>query len=134
VVVVSQRSAEGSTKSGQLNLVDLAGSEKVGKTGAAGQTLEEAKMINKSLSALGQVIKALADGKAHATPSSPASSRSGILPSSSHHPPITLSPISHPSPIVLSTISHPPTRSSSPGGARRELEDLADRCLLAAPR
>ena len=43
----------------------MAGSEKVGKTGAAGQTLEEAKMINKSLSALGQVIKSLADGKAH---------------------------------------------------------------------
>ncbi|KAF6220064.1 hypothetical protein HO133_003195 [Letharia lupina] len=38
-------------KSGQLFLVDLAGSEKVGKTGASGQTLEEAKKINKSLSA-----------------------------------------------------------------------------------
>ena len=33
------------------------------RTGATGQTLEEAKMINKSLSALGQVIKALSDGK-----------------------------------------------------------------------
>jgi hypothetical protein len=42
-----------------------AGSEKVGKTGAKGQTLEEAKKINQSLSALGQVIKALSDGKAH---------------------------------------------------------------------
>ena len=28
---------------GKLNLVDLAGSEKIGKTGASGQTLEEAK-------------------------------------------------------------------------------------------
>ena len=50
-------------KTGNLYLVDLAGSEKVGKTGASGQTLEEAKKINKSLSALGMVINALTDGK-----------------------------------------------------------------------
>ena len=63
---VSQRNLDdGSTKTGQLNLVDLAGSEKIQKTGATGQTLEEAKMINKSLSALSNVIKALADGKGH---------------------------------------------------------------------
>eukprot|EP01050_Picozoa_sp_SAG11_P000820 SAG11_NODE_30_length_23132_cov_22.413277_8_plen_206_part_00 len=37
----------------------------MGKTGAQGETLEEAKKINQSLSALGQVIKALADGKGH---------------------------------------------------------------------
>ena len=37
-------------------------SEKVGKTGAEGIILEEAKNINKSLSALGNVIAALADG------------------------------------------------------------------------
>lgn len=42
-----------------LYLVDLAGSEKVGKTNAAGVTLEEAKKINSSLSALGNVINAL---------------------------------------------------------------------------
>ena len=35
----------------------------VGKTGATGQTLEEAKKINKSLSALGMVINSLTDGK-----------------------------------------------------------------------
>jgi kinesin family protein 5 len=52
-----------STKNGKLYLVDLAGSEKVNKTGATGQTLEEAKKINKSLSALGMVINALTDGK-----------------------------------------------------------------------
>eukprot|EP01051_Picozoa_sp_SAG22_P018807 SAG22_NODE_3278_length_1810_cov_1.941555_1_plen_450_part_10 len=57
---VKQQSQEATTE-GLLNLVDLAGSEKVGKTGAAGQTLEEAKKINLSLSALGNVIKALAD-------------------------------------------------------------------------
>lgn len=40
-------------KRSNLFLVDLAGSEKVDKTGAQGQTLEEAKKINSSLSALG---------------------------------------------------------------------------------
>ncbi|KAL9075405.1 MAG: hypothetical protein Q9157_004030 [Trypethelium eluteriae] len=64
VITVSQKNIEtGSMKSGQLFLVDLAGSEKVGKTGASGQTLEEAKKINKSLSALGMVINSLTDGK-----------------------------------------------------------------------
>uniref|UniRef100_A0A7S1KUL6 Kinesin-like protein n=1 Tax=Percolomonas cosmopolitus TaxID=63605 RepID=A0A7S1KUL6_9EUKA len=51
------------SKSGTLFLVDLAGSEKVKKTQAEGQLLEEAKQINKSLSALGNVINALTDGK-----------------------------------------------------------------------
>jgi kinesin family protein 5 len=41
--------------------VDLAGSEKVSKTNAIGKQLEEAKNINKSLSCLGNVIKALTD-------------------------------------------------------------------------
>jgi kinesin family protein 5 len=64
VITVTQKNVEtGSAKSGQLFLVDLAGSEKVGKTGATGQTLEEAKKINKSLSALGMVINSLTDGK-----------------------------------------------------------------------
>lgn len=44
-------------------MVDLAGSEKISKTGAAGQTLEEAKTINKSLTTLGLVINNLTDGK-----------------------------------------------------------------------
>ena len=50
-------------KLGKLYFCDLAGSEKVGKTNASGQTLEEAKMINKSLSALGNVINALTESK-----------------------------------------------------------------------
>jgi len=63
-IIVSQKDVEsGSAKAGVLFLVDLAGSEKVGKTGASGQTLEEAKKINKSLSALGMVINSLTDGK-----------------------------------------------------------------------
>ncbi|KAK2067799.1 hypothetical protein P8C59_001506 [Phyllachora maydis] len=69
VITISQKNVEtGSAKSGQLFLVDLAGSEKVGKTGASGQTLEEAKKINKSLSALGMVINALTDGKSSHVP------------------------------------------------------------------
>ncbi|KAL8209375.1 hypothetical protein R6Q57_006107 [Mikania cordata] len=48
---------------GKLVLVDLAGSEKVEKTGAEGRVLEEAKTINKSLSALGNVINALTSGQ-----------------------------------------------------------------------
>lgn len=52
-----------SMKVGKLYLVDLAGSETVGKTGAAGVRLEEAKNINRSLSALGNVINALTASK-----------------------------------------------------------------------
>jgi kinesin family protein 5 len=64
VITIQQRNTEtGAQKTGNLYLVDLAGSEKVGKTGASGQTLEEAKKINKSLSALGMVINALTDSK-----------------------------------------------------------------------
>lgn len=50
-------------KVGKLNLVDLAGSERQGKTGAVGERLKEATKINLSLSALGNVIAALVDGK-----------------------------------------------------------------------
>jgi len=69
VIEVAQKNVEtGSAKSGRLFLVDLAGSEKVGKTGASGQTLEEAKKINKSLTSLGMVINALSDGKSSHIP------------------------------------------------------------------
>lgn len=50
-------------KAGKLNLVDLAGSERQRKTQAAGNRLREAIEINLSLSALGNVITALVDGK-----------------------------------------------------------------------
>ncbi|XP_046380211.1 kinesin-II 95 kDa subunit-like [Haliotis rufescens] len=48
---------------GKLNMVDLAGSERQAKTGATGDRLKEATKINLSLSALGNVISALVDGK-----------------------------------------------------------------------
>eukprot|EP01061_Rhynchopus_euleeides_P012306 TRINITY_DN21957_c1_g1_i1.p1 TRINITY_DN21957_c1_g1~~TRINITY_DN21957_c1_g1_i1.p1 ORF type:complete len:953 (+),score=400.26 TRINITY_DN21957_c1_g1_i1:94-2859(+) len=44
-----------------INLVDLAGSERIGKTGATGQTAEEGKSINLSLSTLRKVIDTLID-------------------------------------------------------------------------
>jgi len=53
------------TTVGKLSLVDLAGSERVGKTGAEGDRMDEAKAINKSLSALGDVIGALTSGQKH---------------------------------------------------------------------
>ena len=67
LINVKQENLENQKKlSGKLYLVDLAGSEKIGKTGVEGMGLEEAKNINKSLSALGNVIAALADGnKSH---------------------------------------------------------------------
>ncbi|GFV53732.1 kinesin heavy chain [Trichonephila clavipes] len=67
LINVKQENLENQKKlSGKLYLVDLAGSEKVSKTGAEGMVLDEAKNINKSLSALGNVISALADGnKSH---------------------------------------------------------------------
>ncbi|KAJ8523571.1 hypothetical protein ON010_g17548 [Phytophthora cinnamomi] len=48
-----------------MYIVDLAGSELVNKTNASGRVLQEAKAINKSLSALSNVIKALGEGKRH---------------------------------------------------------------------
>ncbi|XP_044025538.1 kinesin-like protein KIF3C isoform X1 [Siniperca chuatsi] len=53
---------------GRLNLVDLAGSERQAKTGVQGERLKEAAKINLSLSALGNVISALADGRSSHVP------------------------------------------------------------------
>mmetsp|Transcript_65413 Transcript_65413/g.116056 ORF Transcript_65413/g.116056 Transcript_65413/m.116056 type:complete len:775 (+) Transcript_65413:65-2389(+) len=50
----------GQTTVSMVNLVDLAGSEKAGQTGATGDRLKEGSAINKSLSALGNVIEKLA--------------------------------------------------------------------------
>ena len=68
IVIVEQTESELTDdnqefKVGKLNLVDLAGSERVRVSGATGVRLEETKQINKSLSALGNVISALTEMK-----------------------------------------------------------------------
>ncbi|XP_050403052.1 myosin-2 heavy chain [Patella vulgata] len=59
IVLESTNKITGQLMKGKLSLVDLAGSERVGKTGATAEQLKEAMSINKSLSALGDVISAL---------------------------------------------------------------------------
>ncbi|KAL1471037.1 hypothetical protein MTO96_023955 [Rhipicephalus appendiculatus] len=60
--------ARNNIRTGKLNLVDLAGSERQAKTGASGERLREATKINLSLSALGNVISALVDGRSKHIP------------------------------------------------------------------
>merc|ERR1719480_394595 len=50
---------------GKINLVDLAGSENVGKSGVSGTGMREAQNINKSLSALGDVMASLISKSGH---------------------------------------------------------------------
>ncbi|XP_038044756.1 myosin-10-like [Patiria miniata] len=59
VVIESTNITTGTVTKGKLSLVDLAGSERAAKTDASAQQLKEANSINKSLSALGDVISAL---------------------------------------------------------------------------
>ncbi|CAE8612055.1 unnamed protein product [Polarella glacialis] len=65
IVTVTNKVDQTRQKFAQLYLVDLAGSERVLKTGVEGMQLEEAKNINRSLLALGQVIWALAHKQKH---------------------------------------------------------------------
>lgn len=55
----------GQRSKSHLWLVDLAGSERVGKIDVEGERLKESQCINKSLSALGDVISALASKNPH---------------------------------------------------------------------
>jgi kinesin family protein C2/C3 len=50
---------------GCLHLIDLAGSERVSRSGATGQQLTETQHINRSLTALGSVMAALAERRDH---------------------------------------------------------------------
>ncbi|NWI60345.1 KIFC3 protein, partial [Calyptomena viridis] len=68
LLIITVRGLDHSTglrTTGKLNLVDLAGSERVGRSGAEGSRLREAQHINKSLSALGDVIYALRSRQGH---------------------------------------------------------------------
>ncbi|KHG09804.1 Kinesin-like calmodulin-binding protein [Gossypium arboreum] len=68
-IVISRRgdTPEAKPKISKLWMVDLGGSERLLKTGATGQTLDEGRAINLSLSALGDVIAALRRKKGHLT-------------------------------------------------------------------
>ncbi|KAK3140249.1 hypothetical protein QOZ80_5AG0398110 [Eleusine coracana subsp. coracana] len=65
VMVKGQNLLNGECTNSKLWLIDLAGSERVAKTDAQGERLKEAQNINKSLSALGDVISALATKTQH---------------------------------------------------------------------
>jgi len=65
VYVRARDTVSGKENMGKLHLIDLAGSERVGRSGVTGIAMTEAQNINKSLSALGDVIQARAEKKAH---------------------------------------------------------------------
>lgn len=65
VVIESTNLQTQSVARGKLSFVDLAGSERVKKSGSSGSQLKEAQSINKSLSALGDVISSLSSGGQH---------------------------------------------------------------------
>jgi kinesin family protein 5 len=65
MIEVRQKFQNDNEKKGVLNLIDLAGSENVKDSGVTGMNLEEAKKINLSLSALGNVIHALTNFSDH---------------------------------------------------------------------
>lgn len=65
IVIRGSRGDDTYAITSKLWMVDLGGSERILKTGASGQTMEEAKAINLSLSALGDVISALQKKQPH---------------------------------------------------------------------
>ncbi|XP_022751140.1 kinesin-like protein KIN-14R isoform X1 [Durio zibethinus] len=65
IMVKSKNLMTGECTKSKLWLVDLAGSERLAKTDAQGERLKEAQNINKSLSALGDVIYALSMKSSH---------------------------------------------------------------------
>eukprot|EP00798_Chlamydomonas_sp_ICE-L_P005079 gene5079-34877_t len=65
VYITGVNSKTNQSVKGKLHLIDLAGSERIARTNAQGDRLKEAQNINKSLSALGDVIQALQQKNAH---------------------------------------------------------------------
>lgn len=65
VYIEAKDQSTGEQTRSKLHLVDLAGSERLSKTGATGDRLLEAQAINKSLSALGNVIERLQQKQQH---------------------------------------------------------------------
>jgi len=65
LIVLTTNTRTGARRVGKLSLVDLAGSERLSKAQTTGTALKETQAINKSLSALGSVLNALATKSAH---------------------------------------------------------------------
>ncbi|XP_042506668.1 kinesin-like protein KIN-14R isoform X2 [Macadamia integrifolia] len=65
IMVRAKNLLNGESTKSKLWLVDLAGSERLAKTEVQGERLKEAQNINRSLSALGDVISALATKSSH---------------------------------------------------------------------
>ena len=65
IMVRAKNLMNGECTNSKLWLVDLAGSERLAKTEVQGERLKEAQNINRSLSALGDVISALATKSSH---------------------------------------------------------------------
>ncbi|GMH24135.1 hypothetical protein Nepgr_025978 [Nepenthes gracilis] len=65
VMVRARNLMNGECTKSKLWLVDLAGSERLAKTDIQGERLKEAQNINRSLSALGDVISALSNKSSH---------------------------------------------------------------------
>ena len=59
IVELIQKFGDETEKRGKLNLIDLAGNEKISKSEVTGDSLEELKKINLSLTVLGNVIQSL---------------------------------------------------------------------------
>ena len=131
-ITVHQKLSDGSTKVSKLNMADLAGSEKVAKTGSSGESLEEAKKINASLSALCLVISSLSDGKPHVPYRNSKLTRILQAPTHPVHP--TASPIEHTYLLMhTSPVPSQPQRSCSACRAYHPLS-LSARSLLEATR
>lgn len=65
ISIIRKWDSDARTELSKLWMVDLGGSERLLKTGAIGQTLDEGRAINLSLSALGDVIAALRRKRGH---------------------------------------------------------------------
>jgi len=65
VQITTKEDGTTTRKFSRFNLIDLAGSERQRATNATGDRLKEANNINRSLSALGNVIMALANSNGH---------------------------------------------------------------------